>query len=174
MVLMPGLVRMESGTAKTADWVAETGPAVTLNGTLSAPVNPLAVAVSVSAAPALSIRRFANVATPFTAATLVVPKMVSVAPRVATVTGPVKPVAVFPDASFAVTCTAGVIPAPATVALGWTVNASRHRAHDGGPMTNVTSTACGLLLATLDVSSTTAVYVPGTRLVVVSLRVMVA
>ena len=41
-----------------------------------------------------------------------------------TVTVPVNPLAVFPCASCAVTCTAGVIAAPAAVLLGWTVNTS--------------------------------------------------
>src|SRR3989442_2546748 len=42
----------------------------------------------------------------------------------ATVTLPAKPVAVFPCPSSAVTCTAGVIAAPATVLLGWTLKLS--------------------------------------------------
>src|SRR5438094_10517829 len=70
--------------------------------------------------------RFANVATPFTAATLVVPESVpppGFAPS-ATVTVPVNPVAVFPCASCAVTCTAGVIAVPAAVLLGCTLNTS--------------------------------------------------
>src|SRR5438552_17287332 len=61
-----------------------------------------------------------NVATPVTAATVVVPERVPLpgfAPS-ATVTLPVKPVAVLPCPSSAVTCTAGVIAAPATVLLG--------------------------------------------------------
>src|SRR5690349_17530357 len=65
-----------------------------------------------------------KVATPDTAATVVVP--VSVPPPglvpIATLTFPVNPVAVFPWASSAVTCTGGVIVAPATVADGCTVN----------------------------------------------------
>src|SRR5207302_8774477 len=43
---------------------------------------------------------------------------------IATVTFPVNPVAVFPCASCAVTCTAGVIAAPAAVVLGCTENTS--------------------------------------------------
>src|SRR5256884_9904638 len=43
----------------------------------------------------------------------------------ATVTLPPNAVAVFPSASCAVTCTAGVIAAPAMVVVGGTVNASR-------------------------------------------------
>src|SRR5439155_26371190 len=67
-----------------------------------------------------------NVATPATAATVAVPESVPVpgfAPS-ATVTLPVKPVAVFPCPSSAVTCTAGVMDAPAAVLLGCVVNAS--------------------------------------------------
>src|SRR5437016_322184 len=55
-----------------------------------------------------------NVATPATAVTVVVPERVPLpgfAPS-ATVTLPVKPVAVFPCPSSAVTCIAGVIAAP--------------------------------------------------------------
>src|SRR5947208_1988030 len=67
-----------------------------------------------------------NVATPATAATVVVPERVPLpgfAPS-AIVTLPVKPVAVFPCPSSAVTCTAGVIAAPAAVFVGWTQNPS--------------------------------------------------
>src|ERR1041385_4011650 len=70
--------------------------------------------------------KFPNVATPFTAATVVVPDNVpppGLAPS-ATVTVPVNPVAGFPCASRAVTCTAGVIGAPAGVVDGCTVNTS--------------------------------------------------
>src|SRR5882672_4726406 len=67
-----------------------------------------------------------NVATPALAATVAVPE--SVPPLglvpIATVTLPVKPVAVLPFASCAVTCTAGVMLAPATVLVGWTLNTS--------------------------------------------------
>src|SRR6266576_3329192 len=67
-----------------------------------------------------------NVATPATAATTFVPASVPVLGFVpiATVMFPVNPVAVFPCASCAVTCTAGVITAPATVVVGWTLNTS--------------------------------------------------
>src|SRR5437870_2595986 len=63
-----------------------------------------------------------NVATPATAATVVVPERVPLpgfAPS-AIVTLPVKPVAVFPCPSSAVTCTAGVMDAPAAALLGCT------------------------------------------------------
>src|SRR2546430_6820552 len=67
-----------------------------------------------------------NVATPATAATVVVPERVPLpgfAPS-ATVTLPVKAGSVLPSASSAVTCTAGVIDAPAAVLVGWTLNTS--------------------------------------------------
>src|SRR2546425_853622 len=67
-----------------------------------------------------------NVATPATAATVVVPERVPLpgfAPS-AIVTLPVKPVAVFPCPSSVVTCTAGVMDAPAAVLLGCVVNAT--------------------------------------------------
>src|SRR3989442_12997688 len=67
-----------------------------------------------------------NVATPPTAAWLSVPASVPVLGFVpiATVMFPVNPVAVLLLASRAVTCTAGVIAAPATVFVGCTENTS--------------------------------------------------
>src|SRR5438034_11587283 len=70
--------------------------------------------------------RVENVATPLAAATVVVPAK---APPpgfvpIAAVTLPLNPVAVFPCASWTVTCTAGVIVAPAVVLVGCTVNTS--------------------------------------------------
>src|SRR2546425_34567 len=67
-----------------------------------------------------------NVATPLTAATLVVPDTVPPAGFTpsATVTVPVKPVATLPWASCAVTCTAGVSVAPAAAFVGCAVKAS--------------------------------------------------
>ena len=70
--------------------------------------------------------KFEKVATPDTAATLVVPARTpppGFAP-IATVTVPVKPVAVFPCASRAVTCTAGVIACVAVTFDGSTENTS--------------------------------------------------
>src|SRR5690242_19766737 len=68
--------------------------------------------------------RLEKVATPAAAVTLVVPA--SVPPPallpIATVTVPANPVATLPLASNAVTCTAGVITAPATVLVGCPVN----------------------------------------------------
>src|SRR6266571_6632043 len=67
-----------------------------------------------------------NVATPFTAATVLVPD--NVPPPgfepIATVTSPVNAVATFPWASSAVTAIAGVIAAPAVVPVGCTVTTS--------------------------------------------------
>src|SRR5256886_16156414 len=67
-----------------------------------------------------------NVAAPPLAATVVVPASVPLPGFVpiATVTFPVNPVAVLLLASSAVTCTAGVIAAPADVVLGCTENTS--------------------------------------------------
>src|SRR2546426_546486 len=67
-----------------------------------------------------------NVAPPATAATVLVPDKVPVLGLVpiATVMFPVNPLAVFPLASWAVTWTAGVIAAPATVLVGWTLKTS--------------------------------------------------
>src|SRR5713101_655149 len=67
-----------------------------------------------------------KLAMPAVAATLAVPESVPLLGFVpiATVTVPVNPVAVLPWASWAVTCTAGVIAAPAVVLLGWTLNTS--------------------------------------------------
>src|SRR5438046_625691 len=73
----------------------DAAPGVMLNAVLVAPAGPVALAASVYPVPTLSILTFANVATPLTAATL-----------------PVNGVAVLPWASWAVTCTAGVIAAP--------------------------------------------------------------
>ena len=68
--------------------------------------------------------RFPKLATPLTAAAVVAPE--SVPPpgllASATLTFPVKPVAVFSNASRAVSWTAGVMAAPAGVAPGCTVN----------------------------------------------------
>src|SRR6266853_302498 len=67
-----------------------------------------------------------KLATPATAATVFVPDKVPVLGLVpiATVMFPVNPVAVFPFPSCAVIWTAGVIAAPATVLVGWTLKTS--------------------------------------------------
>src|SRR5207253_4482499 len=70
--------------------------------------------------------RFANVATPATAAAVAVPESVpppALGPSV-TFTLPTKPVATLPSASWAVTCTAGVIAAPAVALVGCTLKTS--------------------------------------------------
>src|SRR2546428_681821 len=96
-----------------------------LNELLVAGVRVPEVALSVYPAPALSIFRFANVATPFTAFTGALP--VNVPPAgllsMAIEMAPVKLVTVFPDASRAATVTAGVIATPTCVVLGCTPNA---------------------------------------------------
>src|SRR5438445_10019977 len=87
---------------------------------------PAPVAVSVYPVPTLSIDSPANVATPPDAAWVAVPDKAppdGLVPM-ASVTLPVNPVAVLLLASSAVTCTAGVIAAPADVLLGCTENTS--------------------------------------------------
>src|SRR5439155_1347988 len=101
-------------------------PATMLNGALGTVGSPPAATVSVYPVPSLSILKVANVATPPTAATVLVPDRVpppGLVP-IAVVTLPVNPVAVLPCASCAVTWTAGVIVVPAVVLLGWTLNTS--------------------------------------------------
>src|SRR5438132_9792425 len=93
-------------------------PAVMLNAVLVA--LPAPVAVSVYPVPTLSIDSPANVATPPDAAWVAVPDKAppdGLVPM-ASVTLPVNPVAVLLLASSAVTCTAGVIVAPADVEIG--------------------------------------------------------
>src|SRR5947199_125187 len=70
--------------------------------------------------------KLAKLATPFVAATVVVPVNVPATGLLpsATVTLPVKLGTVFPSPSCAVTCTAGAIAAPAVVLTGCTVNSS--------------------------------------------------
>src|SRR5260370_9552887 len=79
-------------------------PGVRLKVLLVAPVRPVAAAVSVYPLPALSMLRLENVATPFTAATVIVPERVPVAGLVptATVTLVAAPVTVLPTASVSV------------------------------------------------------------------------
>src|SRR5207247_139106 len=100
-------------------------PGVTLKAALVW-VSPAAPAVKVYALPTLLMLNPGNIATPLTAATVVVPARVpppGFAP-IATVTLPLNAVATFPCASSAVTRTAGVITAPAVASPGWTVKAS--------------------------------------------------
>src|SRR6266480_3754546 len=101
-------------------------PAVMLNAVLVPVTGPGALAVSVYPVPTLSIDRPVNVATPPDAAWVAVPDKAppdGLVPM-ASVTLPVNPVAVLLLASRAVTCTAGVIAAPADVVLGCTENTS--------------------------------------------------
>ena len=64
-VPLPGCVWMSS---------VVTGPCVTVNAVLSAAVSAAEVAVSTYPVPGRSMRRFVNVATPLTGATLSVPR----------------------------------------------------------------------------------------------------
>src|SRR2546430_12202371 len=86
-----------------------------------------------------------NVATPATAATVLVPDKVPVLGLVpiATVMFPVNPLAVLPLASWAVTWTAGVIAAPATVLVGWTLKRSEEHTSELQSQSNL---VCRLLL----------------------------
>jgi hypothetical protein len=114
------------GEALTVDCVGETLPALMVNVLDVSGASPLADAVSVYPAPLLSMLKSENVATPATAGRAVVPvnaPPLGFAP-IATVTAPVKLVAVLPNASRADTCTAGVIAAPAGVFPGCPVTAS--------------------------------------------------
>src|SRR5437773_1974641 len=97
--------------------------AVMLKLLLLAPVSVVADAVRVYPVPGLLMLTFAKVATPFTAATVVVPARVPLAGLVpiASVMLVVAVVTVFPWASWTVTRTAGVFAAPAAALLGCTV-----------------------------------------------------
>jgi hypothetical protein len=78
--------------------------------------------------------RFENVATPFTGVAVSVPDSTPPGPALfamAIVTGFVAVVTTFPDESSTLTCTGGVIEAPAATFDGWTVNAT----FDGGRVT---------------------------------------
>src|SRR5207245_1620712 len=124
VIAAPAVVLL-GGTVNTS-WVGVT--VVILNCGLFTPVNPLDVARRRYPLPALLIDRSENVARPPTAATVFVPERVPPPgfefDGMASVMFPVNCVAVLPNASRAVTCTGGVITAPAGVLLGGTVNAS--------------------------------------------------
>src|SRR5713101_360027 len=115
------------GCTVNASTLAAAG--VMLNAVLATAGSPLAVAVNVYPVPALSMNKVPKVATPLTAAAAVVPPstapLVPVPAVTATVTVPVKLATALPNASSAVTFTAGVIWRSATVVVGCTVNASR-------------------------------------------------
>src|SRR5512143_1478566 len=119
VILAPAVV-VEGCTVKTSVVF------VTSNGVLVAPGRPPAAVVSVYPLPTWSMLRVEKVATPATAATVVVPDSVpppGFAP-IAMVTLPVNAVAVFPKPSRAVTWTAGVMTPPALEVVGCTVKAS--------------------------------------------------
>src|SRR5258707_11475593 len=89
-------------------------PAATSNVVLVAPVNPAAEAARVYPVPLLSRLRVEKLATPATAGTVVVPESVppdGFVPLVI-VMSPVNDSTVLLPASWAVTCTAGVILSP--------------------------------------------------------------
>src|SRR6266480_737373 len=90
---------------------------------LVAPVRVVADAVRVYPVPELLMLRFAKVATPLTAATVLVPARIPLAGLVpiASVMLVVAVVTVLPWASWTATCTAGVFIAPAPALLGCTV-----------------------------------------------------
>src|SRR5436190_1039625 len=101
-------------------------PAVILNAVLVPVAGPVALAVRVYAVPTLLIDSPANVATPPDAAWVAVPDKTppdGLVPMVS-VTLPEIGSAACRDRASAVTCTAGVIDAPADVVLGCTENTS--------------------------------------------------
>src|SRR5512143_2092102 len=91
--------------------------------------------------PALSMDRLENVATPLTAATVVVPDSVPPPGLVpmATVMLAVELVTVLPNASCTATCTAGAMATPAVALVGWTRKASLEAA--AGVMLNADEVA---------------------------------
>src|SRR5204863_7825971 len=94
-----------------------------LKSLLVAPVRVVADAVRVYPVPGLLMLRFAKLATPLTAATVVVPARVPLAELlpIASEMLVVAVVTVLPWASWTATCIAGVIAAPAAALLGCTV-----------------------------------------------------
>src|SRR5262249_8785756 len=124
--LEPLLAVIGDGSAVTVVWLADTGPGLILNATDFPAVIPVAVALSVYPEPDLSICRSSNVATPATAPLAPVPPNVP-PPGLSAIVRfpvPVKVTLTFPNGSFAVTSTAGVIVDPATARLGCTVKNS--------------------------------------------------
>src|SRR5947208_10455716 len=112
------------GCVPNTSWVA--APGVILKPLLVAGIRPAGEGEGEWLVPVLLALKSPKLATPFTAATVVVPLSVlppGLVPS-ATVTLPVKLGTGFPAGSSAVTCTAGLIAAPATVFDGWTVKAS--------------------------------------------------
>src|SRR5213076_2406628 len=113
-VIAPPAAALLGCTVKTSFAAA---PTPMLNALLVAPVYPVALLLRLNVE---------NVATPFTAAIVVVPARVPLAGLVpiATVMLVVAVVTVLPWASWTATCTAGVIAAPAAAVLGCTVKTS--------------------------------------------------
>src|SRR5205809_959148 len=105
------------------------GPAITLKNALETPGKPGLAADSLYRPPLLSMLRLEKIATPATAAIVVVPEsvapLVPVPGSIVSVTVPVKLAAVWPEASRAVTSSAGVNTTPAVARcagwVGWTV-----------------------------------------------------
>src|SRR5690242_6744818 len=101
-------------------------PAMIVKPLLVAPVRPVAAAARVYPVPLLLMLMVENEATPATALADTVPPSVpppALVPK-SSVTEPVKPVAVLPFASRAVTAIAGAIVAPAVALVGCPVNTS--------------------------------------------------
>src|SRR5690348_16983915 len=117
-------VVVAGGCTVKASCVARPGTIV--KPVLVAPERPDDAAVNVYPVPVLLMLSVLNVATPATAVTVVVPA--SAPPDgfvpIATVTLPVNAVTRLPSPSSALTCTAGVIVAPAPFVVGCTVNTS--------------------------------------------------
>src|SRR6185295_3925153 len=117
-----------AGCTVKATFAAAAG--LMVNAVELAPVSAPDAAVSVYPAPDLLMERLENVATPLTAATVVVPD--SVPPPglvpIATVMLAVEPVTVLPNVSSTATCTDGLIATPAVALVGWTTKASREAA----------------------------------------------
>src|SRR2546426_12710730 len=113
------------GGVPNASWVA--APAVTSNALLAALASPVDLPVTQYPAPVWLTVRSPKVATPFTAATVVVPPSVLPSPEVppnATVTFPVNVGTRFSAASRAVTCNDGASAAPAVAGRGATGDSS--------------------------------------------------
>src|SRR5207249_2919703 len=124
-VIAPPAAALLGCTVKTS---FAASPALMLNADRMSVVPGRTVAVGVSVYPLIAVLRLnvENVATPFTAAIVVVPARVPLAGLVpiATVMLVVAVVTVLPWASWTATCTAGAIPAPAAAVLGCTVKTS--------------------------------------------------
>jgi hypothetical protein len=125
-VLVP-LAGIEVGDAVIWEVAGEAGPGVMEKAVLVAPVRPVALAASVYPFPVRLMERLPKVATPLTAATVVVPESVPLPgfEEIAIVTFPVKDVMVVPPLSTARTVMAGEIDAPACSVVGCWTNSRR-------------------------------------------------